>query len=335
MCGFIFIMQSCTTKIKEKSQNKTSKVVKEVDKNLFLTDDNNITIKIVDCTLSDGTTTKCYEITTKSVPTDHQAGPWCPETITDSADKSGNWFKDGKVYKADGAFFKEVATLYNDEKWKMHADDGTIFKTKTKDDCLKLAGAQLLDDYVNFCIECLPEYVADKTKTYKIPVTPIKLKEPTQLTFGPPKGEKKEFPKEGEKPKGPPPGGNKRGPISRGLAFNGVVFDAPAPLHLILAGYTIPAFDDAGGHVNMDAGYHYHAHTGKTKKIKQDDGHAAMIGYAMDGFPLYEYLDEKGNPPTGLDECRGQYDEVRGYHYHVDAAGNNNFINCFSGATAE
>ena len=44
-------------------------------------------------------------------------------------------------------------------------------------------------------------------------------------------------------------------------------------------------------------------------------------------FPLFLLQD--------LDECRGHYDEVRGYHYHVDAAGNNNFINCFSGAVVQ
>lgn len=29
---------------------------------------------------------------------------------------------------------------------------------------------------------------------------------------------------------------------------------------------------------------------------------------------------EDGEEPTDLDQCRGHYDETRGYHYHVDAA---------------
>jgi hypothetical protein len=43
-------------------------------------------------------------------------------------------------------------------------------------------------------------------------------------------------------------------------------------------------FDDAGGHINLNAGYHYHAAMGKTTQIAQADGHAAMIGYAFDGY---------------------------------------------------
>jgi len=169
-----------------------------------------------------------------------------------------------------------------------------------------------------------------------LPIHPVKLDTPIQLNPGKPKdGKRPSFPKNGEKPQGPPPGENKRGPQSRGIAFNGVVFDAPAPLHLILAGYTIPAFDAAGGHINMDAGYHYHAATGKTKEIQQKDGHAPMIGYTMDGYGLYSELNSKGEKPIDLDDCRGHYDAIRGYHYHTDAAGNNNFINCFSGATAQ
>lgn len=59
-----------------------------------------------------------------------------------------------------------------------------------------------------------------------------------------------------------------------------------------------------------------------------------MIGYAIDGHALFGRLDASGNEPSDLDECRGHYDSVRGYHYHVDNAGNNNFINCLAGAYA-
>ena len=84
----------------------------------------------------------------------------------------------------------------------------------------------------------------------------------------------------------------------------------------------------------MDSGYHYHAATGHSKEIKQTDGHAPMIGYALDGIGLYAYKNSDGSNPEDLDQCRGHYDEIRGYHYHIDKAGNNNFNNCFSGATA-
>jgi hypothetical protein len=50
-----------------------------------------------------------------------------------------------------------------------------------------------------------------------------------------------------------------------------------------LAAYTLAPLNDNGGHINTHVGYHYYAATGNTKKVKQTDGHAVMIGYAMDG----------------------------------------------------
>ena len=132
-----------------------------------------------------------------------------------------------------------------------------------------------------------------------------------------------------------PPGMGSSAPSNRGIAFNGVVFDAPAPTDAILGAYTLAPFDDAGGHINLHAGYHYHAATGVTKQITQTDSHAAQIGYAMDGYAMYAQLDANDKEPTDLDDCRGHFDDTRGYHYHVAAAGTNSFINCLSGAYAE
>ena len=85
----------------------------------------------------------------------------------------------------------------------------------------------------------------------------------------------------------------------------------------------------------MDAGYHYHAATGLSTEVTQSDGHAPLIGYAMDGIGLYAHKDNKSSSPNDLDDCRGHSDHARGYHYHVDEAGSNNFVNCFSAAIAE
>jgi len=325
----VFLALSCGVKTQGKSDKNN--IVNKVNASYFLSDKNLLTIDTVDCTLSDGTKTKCYQINTIGVPTDHEMGPWCPEHIDDGAEKGGFWFKDGKIYNVDGEFIENLPHLYHDDHWHLHDDNGNVKRTLTKEDCIELANAQLVEEFKNYCIECLPEYVSELSKKHLIPISPIKLNSPINL--GPPKGGKPN----GEKPKGPPPSGGrgKKGPAVRGIAFNGVAFDAPAPLHLILGGYTIPPLDHAGGHINLDVGYHYHAATGASKEIPQEDGHAPMIGYAMDGFGLYAHLDSEGKEPQGLDDCRGHYDEIRGYHYHVDAAGSNNFINCFSGAIVE
>ena len=309
-----------------------------VNPDLFLTNEANFTIETIEATLSNGIKSLCYKITTIGLsPADHEVGPWCPEHITDKVDKAGIWFKDGEIYDVDGKFITELASLYHDDFWKLYDEKGNVNKTTTKEDCLELSGAQLVEKFKNYCIECLPEYIAGIKKTYLIPITPVKLDSPISLA-GKPKGKPGEGPpknKPKNRPDGPPPGG-KKGPAIRGVAFNGIAFDAPAPTHIILRGYTIPPLDKAGGHINMDAGYHYHAATGlNTKHIHTDDNHAAMIGYAMDGYGLYEQLNADGREPQDLDECRGHYDDVRGYHYHVDAPGNNNFINCFSGAIVQ
>ena len=294
----------------------TSGVVNDVDASLFLTDGTNFTITTVNCTLSDGTSTTCYEIVTNSVPSDHNMGPWCPDNISDGADAGGIWLEGGQVYDVDGAFIENMATFYNDNTWQMYDANGDIYTTETETDCGNAANPNVGAEYENFCVECLPSYVDDLSQTYTIPVTPVKLDAP--VNFG----------------MMGPPGMGGGGPTVRGVAFNGVRYDAPAPTNAILGAYTLAPFDDAGGHINLAAGYHYHAATGLSTQIAQNDDHAAMIGYAMDGHGIYAQLDANGNEPTDLDECRGHYDDVRGYHYHIDAPGNNNFLNCLHGAYA-
>jgi len=289
----------------------SSRTIVAVDESLFLTDGTNFTISTVNCTLSNGTATTCYQIVSNSMPTDHQMGPWCPENIADDAEAGGIWLEGGEVYDVDGAFIENMATFYNDNTWLMYDSNGDIYTTNTQEDCENAANPNVGAEYQNFCVECLPAYVEDISQTYLIPTTPVILDNPNN--FG---------------------GMGSSGPSVRGIAFNGVRFDAPAPTNIILAAYTLAPFDDAGGHINPNAGYHYHAATGISTKIAQDDGHAAMIGYALDGHAIYENLDANGNEPTDLDACRGHYDDVRGYHYHVDKAGNNNFINCLQGAYA-
>ncbi|MEM6738192.1 MAG: YHYH protein [Bacteroidota bacterium] len=283
--------------------------VVEVDPLLFL---DGTTVTTVSCTLSDGTQTTCYQIQT-TTPSDHQMGPWCPDNISENADAGGIWLDNGQVYDVDGAFVENLASFYSDNTWMMYDSNGDIYTTDTEEDCGNAANPNVGEEYQNFCVECLPSYVADLTQTYLIPATPVKLT--SAVSFG-------------------ADGPQSTGPTTRGLAFNGIKYEAPAPIDAILRAYTIAPFDDAGGHINLFVGYHYHAATGVSTKILQDDGHAAMIGYAIDGHGIYELLDEDSIESTDLDACRGHYDDIRGYHYHVDEAGSNNFIDCLFGAYA-
>tara|TARA_Y100001972_G_C7663377_1_gene334909 strand:+ start:2619 stop:3596 length:978 start_codon:yes stop_codon:yes gene_type:complete len=281
--------------------------VVDVDPELFL---DGTTVTIVDCTLSDGTSTTCYQIVA-STPTDHEMGPWCPDNITDGDEAGGIWLEGGEVYDVDGAFIENMATFYNDDTWLMYDSNGDIYVTDTYNDCVNAANPNVGDEYKNYCVECIPDYIEDLIRTWLIPTTPVKLTSYTSFA-------------------GMGPG--QAGASIRGIAFNGVEFSASAPVDNILSAYTLAPFDDAGGHINVHQGYHYHAATGVSTKVTQEDGHAAMIGYASDGHGIYEQLNEDGSEPEDLDACRGHFDDTRGYHYHVDAPGSNNFINCLYGA---
>lgn len=334
----LFILIRCSSNLKKSAPADGDEVSVQVNPAYFIKEGLVEPITKVDYKLSDGSTVACYKIVTKTTPTEHTMGPWCPTNISDGADKGGIWMESGKVYDVDGAFVKNLATFYKDAKWKMYRADGSIMVTNTKEACEAAARPNVDPAYQNFCVQCIPSYVSGLKQIFYIPVTPVVA--PNQesnidnLPPGPPQGAGNNRPVNGER-RGPPQGGRgpQAGASTIGIAFNGVNFDPPAPTSDILKHYTLAPLDDNGGHINPHAGYHYHAATGKTKKIKQADGHAAMIGYAMDGYGMFELLDEAGKEPVDLDDLRGHYDAVRGYHYHVGPAGGNKFINGFRGKT--
>jgi len=76
----------------------SDRTIVEVDESLFLTNGTNFTITLVDCTLSNGTSTTCYEIVSGSMPADHDMGPWCPDNIADGPEAGGTWMEGGQLY---------------------------------------------------------------------------------------------------------------------------------------------------------------------------------------------------------------------------------------------
>jgi len=315
LCGILILGLASCTKSKEFDKNTPANndTVIKVDASKFLTSLGNVTITTETRSLSNGTSAPCFKIVTKSTPSDHAQGPWCPTNISDDVSKGGIWLENGNVYNVDGAFIKNLATFYNNTTWQMYdGTTGEVKRTLTKEDCQAAANPMVGAQYKNYCVECLPSYVSNLNRTIYIPITPVKLSSPIRFGAGP----------------------GSTGPIIRGIAFNGVIFDAPAPVNAILGAYTLAPFDHAGGHINMVGGYHYHSATGKSTKISQPDGHSSMIGYALDGFGIYERLSASGTEDTDLDASRGHYDPIRGYHYHVDKPGANNFINSLAGAYA-
>lgn len=266
---------------------------------------------IEDCTLSGGAKTRCFRITTVAAPSDHITGPFCPRTITDTAAEGGTWFVDGEVRDVDGQFIADLAEIYGDHAWQMFdPKTGEVYRRGGEIGCL-VAGDpdNATGQPDNICVECELGYVGRTvTQTYMIPLIPVAATG-TGGRIGPDTG--------------------------IGLAFNGVKFDAPAPLDLILGGHTLGPFDDCTGHVNPHAGYHYHGVSNAcgARIPAAKDGHAAMIGIAMDGFDIYDRLDSHGVEANDLDTCRGHESEGIPYHYHVNAPAENQIIGCFAGQT--
>jgi hypothetical protein len=111
-----------------------------------------------------------------------------------------------------------------------------------------------------------------------------------------------------------------RGPV--GFMVNGIPFygpeDAMGNDAVKVEG---PSFDDCDGHADPSCSYHYHEEPicvfgkGNTAAMHLEaDGHPAVIGFALDGFPIH------ASPADGpLDGCNGHSDATRGYHYHASA----------------
>ena len=152
--------------------------------------------------------------------------------------------------------------------------------------------------YRNTCVECQTSYLgADATRTYVIPLQPVAAQAASPVRLG-----------------------------GSGIAFDGILLDGPAPVDAILGAYTIAPFDDCGGHVNPQAGYHYHAVTDcLTEGAEAEaDAHGTRIGLALDGYLILAGAAE----PADLDACRGH--DADGYHYHAGAPGSNEIVGCLS-----
>lgn len=298
-----------STKTVEKDISTLPKIVdsKGIDLSMFKEGAFTQTPKIVDCETTAGTKTSCYEFITSGAPAGREPGPFCPRTTSDGPEAGGAWFSKedtGNLVDITGEFILKLSDYYGDEKWVVYdKDTNKVRYTATKAACLGAARPDVEEQYKQNCIECELSYLDDDfSLTYLIPVTPI----PAATT------------------------GRVR---TVGIALDGSELSGPAPVNAILGSYTIAAFDDCGGHINVHQGYHYHSTTGCTdKQEKTDDGHAAIIGYAADGYGIYAMKDAQGKEET-LDECRGTTDAIRGYHYHAASPSENMFIGCMHGET--
>ncbi len=115
-----------------------------------------------------------------------------------------------------------------------------------------------------------------------------------------------------------------RGPPNTpfGIALNGVLFDpGTAEFYMgdrqadwnyeALGGSVLLGLDDNHGHVQPNGSYHYHGlPTGFLKKLGlASKAHSPVIGYAMDGYPIYAvygYADPH-DPSSGVRKISSSY----------------------------
>lgn len=267
-----------------------------------------------DCTLASGTQTSCYELTIAGFPaTRDEIGPWCPKTTSDTAEDAGIWFDGDAVYDVDGEFITSLAEIYDDPTWKLYDDEGNVLSTDSsaKFNDLVTGGAQDEPDAgpVNLCVYGEIEWTENGgavPSTIEIPITPIVADEPSDVG------------------------------ATVGVTLDGVTIDGSAPIELILGNYTIGVFDDCGGHVNPQEGYHMHATTGCSNAEQDvDEGETALFGYALDGYGIHAPYESDAQAGTGLDVCNGHDTDGLGYHYHANTAAENAVLTCFRGETTE
>lgn len=278
-----------------------------------------VPLSIVNCEIG-GVDAACLSVSLKSSPGgSYTVGPFCPATITDTANQGGIWLKNDSnvVHSVDGNFITALAKLYDDENWQMYdPETGKVFHT-VGEQCQLAANPNPDPALANYCVECLvSDLDANLTASYLIPIHPSQgLAAAT--------------------------GGNRGGGVTAGITFSGSVLDRSAPLNLIESNYNIAPFDKCGGHINPNVGYHIHAVTDDCLiEIPNTKGHASQIGIAMDGYSIFERMNDTGEP-ADLDQCRGHssdvatYDLDVGYHYHVNAAGENQILPCLTGLTSQ
>ncbi len=106
-----------------------------------------------------------------------------------------------------------------------------------------------------------------------------------------------------------------------GFAINGVAFFNPFDIDRTEA---VNILDRCCGHPAPNNQYHYHKYPVCVKSPFVDDGegHSPLIGFALDGFPLYgpyvaKGLMAKDDKVKPLDDFNMRHDDERGWHYHV------------------
>ena len=104
-----------------------------------------------------------------------------------------------------------------------------------------------------------------------------------------------------------------------GVGLDGVPFFNQYAAGAVAIGGEIHGFDQYNGHPQMSGMYHYHVEPTFLTTVRATK--SSLMGFLLDGFPVYGPQEEGGATPTGLDVYHGHVhttvDYPAGiYHYH-------------------
>ena len=116
-----------------------------------------------------------------------------------------------------------------------------------------------------------------------------------------------------------------------GVSLNGVVFFNQYAAGRVALGPEIVSFDQFNGHPAPRNNYHYHFEP----LFLTQSSKAALIGFMLDGFPIYGPQETSGTAPATLDSCNGHTHATTEYpngvyHYHV-VTSPPYLVGCFKG----
>jgi len=281
---------------------------------------------LTSCTLDDGTTTTCHELSFNAnrvrngnALINDELGPFCPSGVTTT---------DGGVGVYDGNSGPGFQNL-NQRLWNnMVADGFDIINESNNTVCIQDPGAGNDPALAAFCDAYCLEASADDSLiiTFLIPVSPVNNGSITTVGTVEPVG----------------------------VSLDGVPITGSPPSVVNFGNGNIPSIDHCGGHHDPSGYYHWHAIAESADAMHEANGTSgqadcsaritqnstALGGYARDGYPIYGYQDNINgtvSTPNNLDSCSGHTgattDFPEGiYHYHasLDAP---NLPTCITGAS--
>lgn len=276
-------------------------------------------VQVVNCTLENGSSTQCYQLKFYANAVNDD-GPFCPPNIGDVGGLGV--YEPGAAGTNVGlaAIDAALLNLIEADGFDIVQDDGAVNINVPGSGGPPAPG-------ISACLQAMPD--DDLELVYLIPVEPQDLASPNMITTV----------------------------EQLGVSLDGIPFKGNPPP--VIGGgpggggsdVLMPALDPCGGHHDPGGYYHWHMIANSTNDVLGDLGisavsctgfpqdNTALMGYAMDGYPIYGQFEADGSAPTGLDACNGHFAPTPEYpngiyHYHAVEATAPNIPPCLIGASA-